>query len=124
MGAFLGYDLVGVWASNRERNAFLDWFAAHRCSVGDAAWNFCKSEGNRWTGCCIQLDELIPRGKLFEVSAAEQAEAATEFWLEVGMLLKIVSQITHGEWTHSVSSKEAVDWRPAQNNQEGRATNA
>jgi hypothetical protein len=114
MGAFLGYDNVGVWASNRERDAFLDWFAAHRCSSGDATWQFCKSEGNRWTGCCIELDELIPRGTLFEASREEQASAAVEFWPEVGILLKIVGQITRGEWKHLISSREAIDWRPAQ----------
>jgi hypothetical protein len=26
-------------------------------------------------------------------------------------LLGIISQITRGEWQHSVSSREAVDWR-------------
>src|SRR5712672_1018716 len=60
MGAFLGYNDVGVWASNRERDAFLDWFAEHRCANGDARWQFCKSEGNRWMGCGVELSELIP----------------------------------------------------------------
>jgi len=114
MGAFLGYGDVGVWASNRERDAFLDWFAAHRCMAGDATWQFCKSEGNRWTGCGINLDDLIPRGTLFVVSPEEKASADAEYWAEVGILLGIVSQITLGEWKHLVSSREAVDWRPAQ----------
>ena len=111
MGAFIGNDDTGVWASNRERDAFLDWYAAHRCQPHDARWEYCKSEAQRWTGRCICLDEFIPRGEVFEVSDAERAAAATEFWPDVARLLGIVSQITRGEWHHSVSSKEAVDWR-------------
>ena len=112
MGAFLGYGHVGVWASNRERNGFLDWFAAHRCVEGDVRWEYCKSEGQRWMGCCVELDELlIPRGELFEVSPKEQATAAVEFWPDVAKLLGIISQITHGTWMHLVSSREAIDWR-------------
>ncbi|HEV2293702.1 MAG TPA: hypothetical protein VGR35_07590 [Tepidisphaeraceae bacterium] len=100
-----------MWASNRERDAFLDWFADHRCAPGDERWEFCKSEGNRWPGSGINLSELIPRGERFEVTAAEQAAAGKTYWPEVAQLLGIVSQISCGEWKHLVSSKEAVHWR-------------
>src|SRR4051794_3877216 len=100
MGAFLGYavDDVGVWASNRERDAILDWFADHRCVKGDERWQFCKSEGNRWPGCCIELSELIPRGQSFEVSEVERAAAAKQFWPAVGELLGVLCMIARGEW--------------------------
>ena len=111
MGAFIGYDEIGVWASNRERDAFLDWYAANRCQPHDERWAFCKSEAQRWTGRCIQLDELIPRGELFLVSDAERIIAATEFGPHVARLLGIISEITRGDWHHSVGSKEAVAWR-------------
>ena len=111
MGAFIGYGEVGVWANNRERDAFLDWYAAHRCTSHDAGWEYCKSEAQRWTGRCMELDELIPRGKVFTVSEAERAAAAAEFWPDVARLLDIISQITRDEWHHLVSSTEAIDWR-------------
>jgi hypothetical protein len=120
MGAFLGYDDVGVWASNAERDAFLDWFAAHRCAPGERRWEFCKSARNRWMGCCIELSALIPRGMTFAVTPAEQASAAEEFWPDVGTLLGIVSQITRGEWTHLVGSEEAIGWRPGAERQAAR----
>jgi hypothetical protein len=41
MGAFIGYGDIGVWASNSERDAFLDWFAKNRCAFGDARWEYC-----------------------------------------------------------------------------------
>jgi hypothetical protein len=111
MGAFIGYDEIGVWASNSDRNDFLDWFAAHRCQAHDARWEYCKSEANRWIGCDIELDDLIPRGELFVISEAEAAAAASEFLPEVARLLGIISQMTTGEWRHHASSKEARGWR-------------
>jgi len=111
MGAFIGYGDIGVWANNRERDAFLDWFAAHRCNSHDERWEYCKSETQRWTGRCIELDEaLIPRGELFEVSDAERSAAAVEFWPHVAQLLGIISEITRGKWRHVVDSTEAVEW--------------
>ena len=112
MGAFLGYDDVGVWASNGERDAFLDWFAEHRCAPGDPRREFCTSEGNRWPGCCIELGEIIPRGEVFEITPGERAAAAAEGWPAFAALLDVIAAITRGEWTHLVSSKEAVHWRP------------
>ena len=111
MGAFIGYGDNGVWATDRERDAFLDWYAAHRCQPHDQRWEYCKSEAQRWGGCCIELNELIPGGELFKISDAELSAAATEFWPNVAQLLRIISQITRGEWPHSGSSKEAVGWR-------------
>ena len=111
MGAFIGYGRIGVWASNRERDAFLDWFAAHRCAPHDTRWEYCRSEAQRWSGCCLELGDLIPRGEVFVVSDTEYAGATTAFWPHVAQLLCIISQITRGEWQHSDSSREAVDWR-------------
>lgn len=111
MGAFIGYGEVGVWASNRERDAFLDWFASHRCVEGDARWEYCKSPGHRWTGCGIDLEQIIPRGEGFVVTAAEQEACANEYWPTVARLLGIISDITLGEWVHLVSSRESIDWR-------------
>lgn len=111
MGAFIGYDKTGVWANNLERDAFLDWYAAHRCRPHDERWEYCKSGAQRWQGRCIQLDGLIPRGEIFEISDAERSGAAAEFWPHVAQLLDIIGQITRGDWQHSISSKEAVDWR-------------
>ena len=73
MGAFIGYGEIGVWVSNRERDAFLDWFAAHRCAPHDARWDYCRSEAQRWSGCCLELGDLIPRGEVFVVSDTEYA---------------------------------------------------
>jgi hypothetical protein len=111
MGAFIGYGCVGVWANNRERDAFLDWFAAQRCRPDDPRWEYCKSGAQRWTGRCIELGDLIPRGEVFAVSEDERADCAVEFWPNVAQLLEIIAQITRGEWKHSVDSKEAKDWR-------------
>jgi hypothetical protein len=113
MGAFLGYGDVGVWASNRERDAFLDWYAENRCAPHDPKWEYCKSEAQRWMGRCIDLDELIPRGDIFEVTDAERAGAVAQFGPTIAQLLGIIGQITRGEWRHLVSSKEAVNWREA-----------
>ena len=113
MGAFIGYEDTGVWASNRERDAFLDWFAAHRCQPGDERWVYCKSEAQRWTGRCIELGELIPRGEVLDISDAERIDAITELGPHTARLLGILSEITYGKWHHSVGSKEAVDWRDA-----------
>src|SRR5664279_3274856 len=79
MGAFLGYDEVGVWASNRERDAVLDWFASHRCVEGDARWDYCKSPAQRWMGRCIDIEDIIPRAERFLVTPAEKKHAPTNF---------------------------------------------
>ena len=111
MGAFIGYKHIGVWANNRERDAFLDWFADHRCAKGDACWEYCKSEGNRWTGCCIKLEKLIPEGKVLELTDAEYSMAAQTFWPHVAQLLEIIDSITRGEWKIRIDSEAAVNWR-------------
>lgn len=114
MGVFLGYGDTGVWASNRERNAFLDWYAYHRCDPDDKHWKYCKSEGNRWTGCCLDFNELTPKENIFEVTDKEIEIASKEYWPDLALLLNIVSQITKGVWQHRVGSKEAEGWRNGQ----------
>lgn len=111
MGAFIGYGEVGVWASNRERDAFLDWFADHRCTPGGARWEYCKSEAQRWTGRCIDLEELIPKGEILEISQQEYTRAAEEHWPHVAQLLRIIESLTRREWQIRVDSKDAINWR-------------
>jgi len=117
MGAFIGYDEIGVWASNRERDAFLDWFAENRCVPGDARRDYCKSEAQRWTGGCIELQDLIPAGEPLGLTDEEYTYAATTFWPEVAQLLRIIDSLTRGEWTFRVDSVEAKSWRQAENKQ-------
>ena len=111
MGAFIGYGNVGVWASDRERDAFLDWFADNRCAPGDARWEYCKSEGNRKTACGINLGDLLPEGTLLTLTAEEYEQAAIAFWPHVTQLLGIIETITRGEWLIRIDSRAAVNWR-------------
>ena len=111
MGAFIGYGEFGVWASNAERNAFLDWFAANRCAPNDVRYVFCKSEGNRWTGCCLELEKLVARGDVLRLTEAERADATITHSHHVAQLLGIVDSMTRGEWRVRVDSKAALDWR-------------
>lgn len=111
MGAFIGYGDTGVWASNGERDAFLDWFAAHRCHEGDDRWEYCKSDGQRWSGRCIDLEDLIPKGEVLEITSEEYDQAATEHWPDFARLLGIIESITRGQWHIRVDTKAANDWR-------------
>jgi hypothetical protein len=113
MGAFIGYGDIGVWASNGERDAFLDWFAENRCSHGDSRWEYCKSDAQRWSGRCIDLEDLIPTGEQLGFTEAEYSRAAVEFWPHVAQLLNIVEAITRGEWLIRVDSRVSIDWRGA-----------
>lgn len=111
MGAFIGYGNRGVWASNAERDVFLDWYASHRCRWDDARWRYCKHHSRRWPGNGIELNELIPRGERFTVSEFELQQVAQKYASSVTKLLQIISDITHAKWKHSANSLEAVHWR-------------
>jgi hypothetical protein len=111
MGAFIGYGDTGVSANNRERDAFLDWYGEYRCKPHDQRWDYCKSEAHRWSGCSLQLGELIPQGEEFVLSETEYGEAAREFWPHVAQLLNIISMITRGEWPHLIGSEASRKWR-------------
>lgn len=111
MGAFIGYADVGVWANNAERNAFLDWFAENRCVTGDSLWEYCKFEGHRWNGYCIDLEDLVPKGVHLSLTDEEYSNAAKTFWPHVAQLLGIINSITTGEWQIRVDSKASVNWR-------------
>ena len=111
MGAFIGYGEIGVWASNAERNAFLDWFAENRCDPNDERFAFCKSEGHRWTGCCIELENLVARGDALRLTEAERSRAVVAHSPHVAQLLGIIDSITRGEWLIRIDSKAALDWR-------------
>jgi len=113
MGAFIGVGDVGIWASNGERNAFLDWFARFRCSPGDARWQWCKSEAQRWTGRCLDLSEFLGNDEDFHVTDAELSFVA-QTDPTLAQLLKHIEEIRRGEWKHRGDSKEAVWWRTAQ----------
>ncbi|WP_166828866.1 hypothetical protein [Thalassoroseus pseudoceratinae] len=111
MGAFIGYGNRGVWVSNDERDAFLDWYASHRCRWDDVRWRFCKHHSRRWPGNGIELGELIPRGERFTVSDFELQRAAAKHDSAVGKLLRVIVDITHAKWKHLADSSEAVCWR-------------
>ena len=113
MGAFIGYGDVGVWASNGERDAFLDWFAENRCSPGDTRWEYCKSGAQRWSGRCIELEDLLPPGQRLELVPEESSRAAEQFWPHVAELLGVIDAITRGEWLIRVDSRASMDWRSA-----------
>ncbi len=69
------------------------------------------SKAQRWSGCDLELRDLIPCGEVFGVSETEYVEAGAEFWPHVAQLLCVISQITRGEWQHRIGSKEARAWR-------------
>ncbi len=114
MGAFIGYGEVGVWANNRERDAFLDWFADNRCSAGDKKWEYCKSDAQRWMGRCIELEDLLVQGQPLRLTPEEYSQAAATYWPHVAQLLGILDTITRGEWKIRIDSRAAVDWRRAE----------
>jgi hypothetical protein len=113
MGGFIGYGERGVWASNGERNTFLDWFAEHRCAPGDPHWEYCKSGAQRWSGACVELANLIPEGTVFEVSSEEYDRAAIEKWPDFARLLGIIESITRGEWSLEANDRASNRWRRA-----------
>ena len=111
MGAFFGNGQTGVWASNRERDALLDWFAEHRCMPGDPRWEWCKYGGQRYPGRCIQLSELLLPDEVFHVTEAEAEAASLIYGETVGHLLRIVEQVRRGEWLYKIDSTESIRWR-------------
>jgi hypothetical protein len=111
MGAFLGQGDIGVWATNSERNAFLDWFAEHRCSRGDTRWEYCMDGAQRWMGRCIDLDELLLPNEIVGLSDDEYNEASAEFGHDVAKLLRLIDAISRREWNACVDSVEAKSWR-------------
>jgi hypothetical protein len=114
MGAFLGLGKTGIWAPNLERDALLDWFAEHRCLPGDARWEWCKDGGQRYSGRCIDLNELLQAEEAFHVTETEAEAASFIYGVNVGLLLGIVEQVYRGEWLHKVDSSESVRWRADQ----------
>lgn len=111
MGAFIGYGDVGVWASNWERDTFLDWFAAHRCTEGDPRWAYCQSAAHRWSGCGVELEDLIPKGEVLAITDDEFRRASKEHWPDFARLLGIIESITRGQWRLRVNMKAANEWR-------------
>ena len=111
MGAFLGLGKTGVWASNRERDALLDWFAEHRCFLGDTRWEWCKNGRQRYPGRCIDFCELLLPDEVFHVTEKEAETAALNYGASVGRLLNIVEQVRRGEWLYQNDSNESIHWR-------------
>ncbi len=111
MGAFIGYGDRGVWANNRERDAFLDWFASHRCSLHDARWEYCKSPAQRYTGRCLNLEDLIETGQRLGLTREEYLDAEREYWPHLAQLLSIIEAITTGDWKLEVDNPETMKWR-------------
>ena len=111
MGAFIGIGESGVWTSNRERDAFLDWFAEFRCQAGDERWHWCKSEAQRWTGRCLDLSEFLQADQTLRISDAEDSIVRERYGQNVARLLKNIEKIRQGQWSATIDSKEATDWR-------------
>jgi hypothetical protein len=111
VGALISYGDVGVWVTNDERDAFLDWFADNRCTPSDPRWEWCKCAGQRWLGRCIDLSQLLRPGELLSLTADESSRAAATFWPDVAKLLGIIDAITRGEWTIRPDTIEAIRWR-------------
>lgn len=110
MGVFIGYGDVGVWASNRERDAFLDWFADNRYALDDPRRHYCQSEAQQWMGYCIDLEDLIPRGEHLGLTGEEYSAAAVNFRPDVAQLLGIIDSITRGEWLIRIDMEASCKW--------------
>ncbi|MCE9635578.1 MAG: hypothetical protein K8T90_07730 [Planctomycetes bacterium] len=111
MGSLIHRGETGVWVSNGHRNDFLDWFAAHRCQPNDERWQYCKSEGHRWTGFCLDLDDLLRSAEVLELTADELARAKQEHGFEGPQLLAVISKVTKGEWPYRNGDLDAQYWR-------------
>src|SRR5262245_31017799 len=90
MGAFIGDADMGIWVSNGERDAFLDWFAEHRCRQGDTRWGYCMDGAQRWMGRCIDLDELLQPGEILALTDNEYRQSAVEFGPDFTKMLRII----------------------------------
>jgi hypothetical protein len=115
MGAFIERsskgDRIGIWVSNGDRDAFLDWFAEHRCQPHDAEWNFCMSPGNRWSGCGLDLDKLLLSDQQpLELAEAELRDLSPDYQARFARMLQVLAQICTGEWKHHLGSEEAHSW--------------
>lgn len=110
MGALIHRGKHGFWASNGERDAFLDWFAEARCATGDPRRARCLDEGQRFSGCGLDLDELLRSDEALVVSPAELAEVGRDRPYLV-RVLNMVALVTSGRWPHDKGSEEAVWWR-------------
>ena len=121
MSAALHIDDVGFWVTNGMRDVFLDWFADYRCQKGDAIWSFCKSEGNRWPGCDINLTCLFPKEREagLRLTSDEIRRAEQDHPWGLADVLRIVDEILVGKWTHKLSAPEAYKWRQPNNTPEG-----
>lgn len=111
-GSFIGFGDVGVWASDLERDTFLDWFAEQRCAAGDAKWAYCKSGAQRQVGWCIDLgNALIQQGEILAITSDEYDQAAAQYSPDFARLLGIIESITRGDWQIRVEMKGATGWR-------------
>ena len=94
---------IGVWRNNRGGPWFLDWFADHRCEPGDALWEYCKDDGQRWAGRQVDLPVLFPDGARLDPSDDELDGAFDESEHHARLLLEI-DAITRGRWKGTVDS--------------------
>ena len=117
MSAALHIGDAGFWVTNGMRDEFLDWFAEHRCARGDAQWEFCTSDGNRWPGCDIDLARLFPIGEVRGLAPlpSEIDEARSKHPWGLADLLVLVDQVLVGTWTHRLDAPEAYKWRKPNN---------
>jgi hypothetical protein len=117
MSAALHIGDIGFWVTNGMRDEFLDWFAEHRCVTGDAQWEFCMSQGNRWPGCDIDLACLFADGQVHGLALLESEidEARRSHPWGLADLLVLIDQVLVGTWTHRLDAPEAYKWRKPNN---------
>lgn len=106
---FIGKGDTGIWVSDRERDAFLTWFAENRAGSDDGNCSHVPFSQSQHRFC---LDCFVPHGQVLRISKPELEAAVKDYWPNFVLLLHIVSNITKGEWLHGIKSREALAWRP------------
>ena len=114
MSAFIGKgspgERPGIWVTNGERDALIDWFIANRCQPQDEPWKLSHEWLKDSSGLGLNLDELPSSWLPLIFSEAETSDAAGTLGQRFATLLRIVAQITRGEWTYTIKSDEAISW--------------
>ena len=114
MGAFVGKgasgERPGIWVTNGERDALIDWFIANRSQPQDEQWKLIHEGTKDCTGLGLDLDELPSDWLPLTISEAETNAAVASSGQRFATLLGIIAQISNDEWKYSIRSEEAVSW--------------
>lgn len=102
----------GIRVTDRERNAFVEWYANHRCRRGSPRWDFAQSTRFR-TLHGVDLEEFLNVDLSFEITTSERTALTAGGHEALIALLEIIDQIIKGVWPHVVGSHEAHAWRPS-----------